>query len=189
MGEASRLSFLARRQPCETHFIEQLPPPDLRISGCQPFNPRTVLSGHRAGFLRHRATPSRAGSASGGRLFRDQSYGPVSLYGAPGQPRSRSLDESPECIYATRLGAHLRPRRIAGAHRAARQICSGPCRRNHTPCDRTLFLRFCTTIWTNAHSTRLSGKRRIRSWWLPSAVPSAADSSCLDNRGRGVTEL
>src|ERR1700722_9376222 len=44
--------------------------------------------------------------------------------------------------------------------------------------DRLKILWFCTTIWTNAHSTRLSGKRRIRSWWLPNAVPSAADSSC-----------
>jgi hypothetical protein len=48
---------------------------------------------------------------------------------------------------------------------------------------------FCTTICKSAHSTRLSGKRRIRSWWLPNAVPLAADSSCLDNRGRGGAEL
>jgi hypothetical protein len=48
---------------------------------------------------------------------------------------------------------------------------------------------FCTTICKSAHSTRLSGKRRIRSLWRPSAVPSAADSSCLDNRGRGGAEL
>ncbi len=48
---------------------------------------------------------------------------------------------------------------------------------------------FCTTICKSAHSTRLSGKRRIRSLWRPSAAPSAADSSCLDNRGRGGAEL
>jgi hypothetical protein len=49
--------------------------------------------------------------------------------------------------------------------------------------------RFYTTICKSAHSTRLSEKRRIRSWWRPSAAPSAADSSCLDNRGRGGAEL
>jgi hypothetical protein len=31
------------------------------------------------------------------------------------------------------------------------------------PADRRKEMRFCTTIWTNAQSTRLSGKRRIRS--------------------------
>ena len=34
--------------------------------------------------------------------------------------------------------------------------------------------RLYTTICKSAHSTRLSEKRRIRSWWLPSAAPSAA---------------
>jgi hypothetical protein len=38
----------------------------------------------------------------------------------------------------------------------------------------------CTTICKSVHSTRLSGKRRIRSWWLPSAAPSVAS-----NRDRG----
>jgi ATP-dependent Clp protease ATP-binding subunit ClpA len=41
-------------------------------------------------------------------------------------------------------------------------------------------LWLCTTICKSVHSTRLSGKRRIRSWWLPSAAPSGAG-----NRDRG----
>jgi uncharacterized repeat protein (TIGR03803 family) len=38
----------------------------------------------------------------------------------------------------------------------------------------------CTTICRSVHSTRLSGKRRIRSWWLPSVAPSVTG-----NRDRG----
>ena len=55
--------------------------------------------------------------------------------------------------------------------------------------ENTLILWFCTTICKSVHSTRLSGKRRIRSSWRPSAAPLAADNSCLDNRGRGAAEL
>src|SRR5580704_1529840 len=50
-------------------------------------------------------------------------------------------------------------------------------------------VRFCTTMCKSAHTTRLSEKRRIRSLWRPSVAPSAADSSCLDNRGHGGAEL
>ena len=49
-----------------------------------------------------------------------------------------------------------------------------------TAYTRPKYFGLCTRIWINVHSRRLSGKRRIRSWWLPSAVPSAAG-----NRDRG----
>src|SRR6266852_4811180 len=45
----------------------------------------------------------------------------------------------------------------------------------------------CTRIWINVHSRRLSGKRRIRSWWLPSAGPSAAGNRDRGNPDHGVT--
>src|ERR1035437_10626069 len=49
--------------------------------------------------------------------------------------------------------------------------------------------RLCTTICRSVHSTRLSGKRRIRSWWLPSAAPSAAGIRDRGSRDRGAIAL
>jgi len=58
------------------------------------------------------------------------------------------------------------------------------CTKNDGNCSRvqkrdvTFFNGFGTSICKSAHSTRLSGKQRIRSSRRPSAAPSAADRSC-----------
>src|SRR6266851_7821292 len=52
---------------------------------------------------------------------------------------------------------------------------------------KALAIRLCTRIWINVHSRRLSGKRRIRSWWLPSAGHSAAGNRDRGNPDHGVT--
>ena len=49
--------------------------------------------------------------------------------------------------------------------------------------------RLCTTICKKVHSMRLSGKRRIRSWWLPSAALSATGNRGRGNPDHGATAL
>jgi putative transposase len=49
--------------------------------------------------------------------------------------------------------------------------------------------RLYTTICKKAHSMRLSGKRRIRSWWLPSAALSAAGNRSRGNPDHGAAAL
>src|ERR1039458_840794 len=53
----------------------------------------------------------------------------------------------------------------------------------------TMSFGLCTTICRSVHSTRLSGKRRIRSWWRPSAAPSAAGIRDRGSRDRGAIAL
>src|SRR6266568_3152693 len=56
-------------------------------------------------------------------------------------------------------------------------------------CTRPKSFRLCTTICRSVHSTRLSGKRRIGSWWQPSAAPSAADKRDRGSPDHGAIAL